>query len=183
MSLRCDLGLEDSKQFLFRMTLWVILLHQHTKFGNKMFCGSKDIIRTNIHWHFNLRCDLNIERSNPNFPQDTLAFDAVLANQVSLQTHQQFGRYSRNSHIFIIEALTVTLTLMIVYHFFLPDTPPYQVWLKMVERFRRYRPDKICHMDRMTDRQMCRRTDVQTDRVIPSIVRSNPKVPSYTEYV
>ena len=65
-----------------------------------------------------------------------------------------------------------------------PDnTPQYQVWFKMVERFRRYCSDKIGHMDRMTDGQMYRRTDVQTDRVILNIVRSTPKVPSYTEYL
>ena len=65
-----------------------------------------------------------------------------------------------------------------------PDnTPQYQVWFKMVERFRRYCSDKIGHMDRMTDGQMYRRTDVQTDRVILNIVRSTPKVLSYTEYL
>ena len=35
---------------------WLMTLahdaHYHTKFGNKVFCGSEDIIRTNIHWHF-----------------------------------------------------------------------------------------------------------------------------------
>ena len=78
---------------------------------------------------------------------------------------------------------------MIVNQFFLPDnlprndTSPYQVWLKMVERFRRYRPDKIEHTDRMTDEHMYGRTDVLTDRVIPNIVRYMPKVPSYTEYL
>ena len=41
MSPYCDL--EDSKQFLFHMTLWLILQQQHTKFGNKVFCGSEDI--------------------------------------------------------------------------------------------------------------------------------------------
>ena len=40
MSPRCDLDLEDCKQFLFRVTLWLILQHHHTKFGDKMFCGS-----------------------------------------------------------------------------------------------------------------------------------------------
>ena len=35
MSPRCDLDLENSKQFLFRVTLWFILQHHHTKFGNK----------------------------------------------------------------------------------------------------------------------------------------------------
>ena len=63
------------------------------------------------------------------------------------------------------------------------NTPPYRVWLEMVERFRRYRPDKIEHTDRMTDGHMYGRTDVQTDRVIPNIVRSTPKMPSYREYL
>ena len=36
----------------FQMTLLLMMLHHHTKFGNKMFCSSEDIIRTNIHWHF-----------------------------------------------------------------------------------------------------------------------------------
>ena len=49
------------------------------------------------------------------------------------------------------------MTLRIVNQFFLldnlprNDTPPYQVWLKMVEWFRRYRLDKIEYTDRMTD--------------------------------
>ena len=83
----------------------------------------------------------------------------------------------------------MTLTLTIVNQFFLPDnlprndTPPYQVWLKMVEQFRRYRPDKIKHTDRMSDGHKYRRTDVQTNRVIPNIVRYMPKVPSDTEYL
>ena len=38
--------LENSKQFLFHMTLWLILLHHFTKFGNKMFCDSEDVIWT-----------------------------------------------------------------------------------------------------------------------------------------
>ena len=41
MSPRCDLDLEDSKQFLFRVTLWLILQHHHTKFGNKSFVVQK----------------------------------------------------------------------------------------------------------------------------------------------
>ena len=58
-----------------------------------------------------------LERSNPTFfLQDTLAYDAVLSNQVWLLMDQQFGRYSRNSHILIILALAVTLTLKTVYH-------------------------------------------------------------------
>ena len=50
----------------------------------------------------NLFCDPDLEHSNPNFPQDSLAQDAVLSNQVWLQTNQHFRRYNRNSHILII---------------------------------------------------------------------------------
>ena len=52
MSPCCDLNLEDSKQFLFNMILWLMTLHHHTMFGNKMLCGSEDIIQTNMHWQF-----------------------------------------------------------------------------------------------------------------------------------
>ena len=134
MSPRCDLYLEDSKQFLFRVTLWLILQHHHTMFGNKMFCGLEDSIRTIFTDNVNLRCDLDLERSNPIFfPQDTLAYNAVLSNRVWLQADQQFGRCSRNSHILIKLALAVILTLTVVNFFFLPDnlprdnTPQYQV--------------------------------------------------------
>ena len=48
----CDLDLEDSNNKIFRLTLWLKLLHYHAKFGNKMFYDSENIIRTNIHRHF-----------------------------------------------------------------------------------------------------------------------------------
>ena len=102
MSPRCDLDLEYSKQFLFRVTLWLILQHHHTKFGNKSFVIQKissGQIFTDI---FNLCCDLDLKCSNPISPQDTLAYDAVPPNQVWLQTDQQLRRYSKNSHILII---------------------------------------------------------------------------------
>ena len=47
----------------------------------------------------NLRCHLDLEYSNPIFPQDTMAYNAVLSNRIWLQTDQQFRRYSRNNHI------------------------------------------------------------------------------------
>ena len=63
------------------------MLHHHTKFGNKMFCSSEDRSSgqtfTDI---LNLFCDLDTESSNPIFPQNTLAYNAVLQNQVWLQT-------------------------------------------------------------------------------------------------
>ena len=50
----------------------------------------------------NLCCDLDLECSNPNIPQNTLCYNAVLANQVWLQTDQQFRRYTRNSNNFLL---------------------------------------------------------------------------------
>ena len=71
MSPRCDLDLEDNKQFLFRVTLWLILQYYHTKFGDKnvLWFISSGQIFTDI---FNLRCDLDLERSNPFFSRRTL---------------------------------------------------------------------------------------------------------------
>ena len=43
----------------------------------------------------NLRCDLDLEHSNPIFSHDTPAFGDVSTRQVWLQKAQQFGRYSR----------------------------------------------------------------------------------------
>ena len=107
---------------------------------------------------FNLCCDLDLEHSYPIFPQDTLVYNAVLSDQVWLQTDQQFGRYSRNSPIHC------DLDIEDSEPSFLPDTlphdntQPYQVCLKMVGWFRQYCLDKIRLMDRMTDGQMYRET-------------------------
>ena len=65
--------------FFSRMTLWLMMLHHHTKFGNKMFSGSKDI-RTTIHWQFESSL---WQWPYPIFPQYNLAYDAVLSNQVA----------------------------------------------------------------------------------------------------
>ena len=70
------------------MTLWLMMLHHHTKFGIKMIYGSEDIIQTNIHNILNLSCDLDLECSNPIFAQGTLAYDVLLPNQVWLQMDQ-----------------------------------------------------------------------------------------------
>ena len=79
-----------------------MMLHHRTKLETK--CSviqkiSSGQTFTNIS---NLFCDLDLERSSPIFPQDTLAYDAVLSNQIWLQTDQQFSRYSKNSHALII---------------------------------------------------------------------------------
>ena len=63
------LTLNTVKQF-FCITLWLMMLHHHTRYGNKMFCGSEDIIQQTFNNILNLHCDLDFEHSNPIFPQD-----------------------------------------------------------------------------------------------------------------
>ena len=85
-----------------------MIIHHDTKFG-KNGCAVQERLSGQDQTHgetgadiLNLHCDLDLVRSNPIFPQDTLASDAVLANQVWLQTNQQFRRYNRNCHILIV---------------------------------------------------------------------------------
>ena len=99
----------------FCMTLRLIMKHHNTKFGNKMFGGLEDITWTNINI-LSLHCDLDPEHSNPFFfflSLDTLPYVDVSSDQVWLARNQQFKKYSRKSHILIIQALAVTLTLKI----------------------------------------------------------------------
>ena len=53
LSLHCDLDIEHNEQ-IFLHTLFLMMLHDHTRFGDKIFCGSEDIVQTNIHQHFEL---------------------------------------------------------------------------------------------------------------------------------
>lgn len=43
----CDLTLKTAKQS-FCTTFWRMVVHRHTKFGNKWFCDSEDIIRSDL---------------------------------------------------------------------------------------------------------------------------------------
>ena len=92
---------------IFRMTHCLMIIHHNTKFSKKIFFKVEwfrrywpDTIRhTGI---LNICCDPDLVHSNLIFQQDTHAYDAVLSNQVCLQTDQLFRRYNRNSHILII---------------------------------------------------------------------------------
>ena len=56
---KSDLDFEDSNNnkilllllliIISHMTLRFVMLHHHSKYGNKMFCDSKNIFQTNIH--------------------------------------------------------------------------------------------------------------------------------------
>ena len=72
-------------------------MHHNTKFGNQIFGGLEDIIRTNIDI-LTLHCDLDLECSNPIFPQDTLAYDDVSSDQVWLPKDEQFRRHKKESY-------------------------------------------------------------------------------------
>ena len=88
------------------------MMHHNTKFGNKMFGGLEAIFWTNINI-LTLYCDLDPEWIIQSFSQDTLVYDEISSEQVWLPRNQQFRKYSRKTHSFIISALAVTLTLKI----------------------------------------------------------------------
>ena len=52
ISLHCDLDTEESELIFFCTTLWLMMMHHHTKFGNKMLGILAGINWTNLNWHF-----------------------------------------------------------------------------------------------------------------------------------
>ena len=85
----------------FCMTLQLMMMHHNTKLGNKMLGGLEDIIWMNIDF-LTLRCDLDLECSNPIIPPDALAYDNLPSDHVWLQKNQQIRRYSSQSNMLII---------------------------------------------------------------------------------
>ena len=125
----------------FCMTLIIPSLATKYSAVQKISCGQTftDIL--------NLRCDLDLKCSNLIFPQDTLAYDAVLSNQVRLQMDWQFRRYNQKSLIYT--SPRCDLDTEHSEPIFLHDTlaynaaaQPYQVWQQNILWFRRYCPDK-----------------------------------------
>ena len=130
----CDLGPKYSKQIFLHDTLapngaspyhvWWQNLWRFWK-----YCLDKHSLR-----FFYLHCDLALEHSNPFcFMRYTLAYVEVSSNQAWLQKDQKFRTNSGKSHILILRARAVTLTLKIANHF--PHATPahddvtlYQVW-------------------------------------------------------
>ena len=98
VALTVTLTLNTVNQF-FCMTLWLIMLHNHTRFGDKMFWVQKISSGKTLTNIWKPRCDLDLECSNPIFQQDIPAYDVVLSKQVWLQTDQHFRRCSKNSDL------------------------------------------------------------------------------------
>ena len=109
----------------------LMMQHNNTKFGDITFGGLEDIIWTNIDI-LTLRCDLDLECSNPLF--FCFVYKTLLLMMMYQQTkfgllkNQQFIRYSRNNHILFIWANAVTLTLKIKNFFFFSMT----LWFMML---------------------------------------------------
>ena len=128
-----------------------MMLHHHTKLVTKCSVVQKISSRNTFTNILNCCCDLKC--SNPIFPQDSPTYDAVLQNQVWLQTDQQFRRESRSSHTLIIYEPLL--------RHYLHDTPAqdaallYQVWYQNDLWFRRYHTkfDKIRHTEKISSRQ------------------------------
>ena len=89
MSPRCDLDLEDSNNNkIVHMTLWLMMLHHIPNLVTKCSVIQKISSGQTFTDILNLRCELDLKHSNPIFQQDSLAYDAVLSNQVWMQTDQ-----------------------------------------------------------------------------------------------
>ena len=133
------------------------MLHHHTKFGNKMFCASEDIIWTKIDLHFlpslwpwPWSCNL--------FVLHRILQLMKLSYQTKVGCKRTSSLENRVDKVmFSIYEPSLWPCLEDNEPIFLHDTPshgntpPYQVWLKTSERFRRFGTDKIGHRDSRTD--------------------------------
>ena len=117
MSPSNDVDLENSKP-IFLHALKLMVMHYNTKFGSlehKKLDSSKYTICTNTDI-MTFTLTLTLKTVFLFFLQDALTYDEVLSDQVWLPRNQQFRRYKRKSHYYILIkwALAVTLTLKIV---------------------------------------------------------------------
>ena len=141
MSLHCDLDLEDSNQSSC-MTLWPMVLHQHTKFGYKQFSSWEDIVQMNTHWNSEpfLQTRPWPQQSNPIFSQDNQVYDDAPSNQVKMQKNQQLRRYIRKSYFDCNDPSLWPWpwrhqTNLLKYTLAHDDIPPYQVYHYMNSHF------------------------------------------------
>ena len=67
ISPRCDLDIEHNEPIFLHDTLWLMRLHYHNRFGNKIFCGSDNTVGTVFTDILNLHCDLDLECSSTHF--------------------------------------------------------------------------------------------------------------------
>ena len=156
VSPHCDLDTEDSEPIFLHDTSPHDNTPPYQAYKKKWLSSSEDTTQTRSGtrreyqdkhsltcWTFAVTLTLNA--AIPFFQQDTLAYDAVLSNQVSLQINQQVRRHNRNSHIFIIWALAVTLTLTTVNKFFCM-----KLWPIMLHYHTRFGSKMFCGSEDIT---------------------------------
>ena len=105
----------------FSPTLWLMMMHHNTKFGDKWFSSSEDLIQTNIHWHFEV-----LLQPWPWIQQSFFFFFFTRRSGllIPLKRRNWLHNYGSavqvivESHILITWAITATLTLKTVNQFF-----------------------------------------------------------------
>ena len=109
----------------------------------KQNVGLEDIIWTKIKfWPFTVTLTLNAVIQF--FPQDTLAYDDISSDQVWLPKNRQFRKYSRKSHILIIWALAVTLTIATT------TKMSAWLWLMMLHHHTKFGNNMVCDSENIT---------------------------------
>ena len=81
LSLTVTLTLKTANQS-FRKTIWLIMTYHHTKLGSKGSAIQKISSGQTFIDILKFCCDLDLEHINPISPQNTLAYNNVLQNQV-----------------------------------------------------------------------------------------------------
>ena len=148
-----------------------MMLHNHTRFGDKMFCGSEDIVQKNIQTFWTFPVTLTLNAVIPFFHR-TLWL-------MMMYCHTKFVCKWTSSLEDIVQivvfwlytpkAFAVTLTLKTVNQFFCSKHRLVTIihqhtkfGKKMVEQFKGYWAHTIGHTDRSTDGQRDVRTDGQS---------------------
>ena len=86
--------------------------------------------------------DLDLEDSKQILPYDILAYDAASPYQACRKSYCDY--LSPHCDLYLKDSEPIFLHVTLHHN----NTPPYQVWLKTVEQFMRYCPDKTGPTDR-----------------------------------
>ena len=108
------------------MTLQLMMMHHHTKFGHKMFSDTENIGQTNLHWHFKPFepfCDLDPEHRDQSVSKDTSVYDDIPSNSVWMQKRSAVQKIQYKQSHFDSTSPHCDLDLEQSNTFFSKDTP------------------------------------------------------------
>ena len=109
---------------------------------------------------------MTVKIANHVFPYDTPAHNDASSHYQKFRRHSKKKKKKTPHFDYISPRCDLDLEdSQPIFRHYTPahdNTPPYQVWLQKVERFKRYRPDKI-----RTHKPTEKRTHGQTNAVIP----------------